>query len=209
MFDRLRGGWFTTHVTSHPDRIYDALNASVSVLRDLGVQPISRRELARARTTLLTRHESDLKDNVYWLGLITHMQNQHVPLKTITCLRDLVPLYEAVTIEDVMLAYNQLKLDDDSIFTCVGTSGKEQPPVPERVLQGLSYLADDDDEQPNGAAGSGSGPFQLPNLGALFTAWLAAQQAANLNQAAHISKAVKGMQAEQQRQAEEQKQSKQ
>ncbi len=46
----------------------------MTVLRDLRYVPINRRELARAKTTLLTRHESDLKDNTYWLGLITHLQ---------------------------------------------------------------------------------------------------------------------------------------
>jgi hypothetical protein len=41
---------------------------------------------------VLTRHESDLKDNAYWLGLITHLQNPHVPYKTMECLRDLKAL---------------------------------------------------------------------------------------------------------------------
>ncbi len=45
--------------------------------------------VCRARTTIMTRHESDLKDNIYWLGLMTHLQNPHVPWKDVTCLRDL------------------------------------------------------------------------------------------------------------------------
>lgn len=61
-------------VTSHPDKIHDALAASVSVLRDVRVSPINKRELSRAKITLLTRHEADLKDNEYWLGLMTHVQ---------------------------------------------------------------------------------------------------------------------------------------
>jgi hypothetical protein len=76
-------------VTSDPGKIYDALDASAAVLRDLLRSPINRRELARARMTILTRHESDLKDNVYWLGLLTHLQNPTVPWKNVTCLRDL------------------------------------------------------------------------------------------------------------------------
>lgn len=44
------------------------------MLRDVKYAPVNRRELARARTTLLTRHESDMKDNSYWLGLLTHLQ---------------------------------------------------------------------------------------------------------------------------------------
>jgi len=42
--------------------------------------------------TVLTRHDSDMKDNTYWLGLITHLQNPHVPYKSLDCLRDLKAL---------------------------------------------------------------------------------------------------------------------
>ncbi len=70
---------YTAKLDMHPApnpslQIYDALNASISVLRDVKYAPVNRRELARARTTLLTRHESDMKDNSYWLGLLTHLQ---------------------------------------------------------------------------------------------------------------------------------------
>lgn len=147
MFDRVRLGWYSVHVTSHPDKIYDALNASIAVLRDIAVSPINRREVARARTTLLTRHESDMKDNTYWLGLMTHLQNDQVPQKTVICLRDLKvsliddaswngmdiiltiglalqTMYEAITVEDIYYLYNFFNFDDNHIFTCVGISGK-------------------------------------------------------------------------------------
>lgn len=52
------------------------------------------------------------------------MQSPTVPHKSLACLRDLKPLYEALTIEDVYHVYNALKLDDANIFTCVGTSGE-------------------------------------------------------------------------------------
>lgn len=74
MCPRVRAGWFSVDVTSHPDKIHDALAASVSVLRDVKVSAINKRELSRAKITLLTRHEADLKDNEYWLGLMTHVQ---------------------------------------------------------------------------------------------------------------------------------------
>jgi hypothetical protein len=67
-------------VTSYPDKIYDALYASVSVLRELRTSIITDRDLQRAKRTLLTRHESDLKTNVYWLGLLTHLQNSRVSM---------------------------------------------------------------------------------------------------------------------------------
>jgi hypothetical protein len=34
--------------------------------------------------------------------------------------------YEALTVEDIYLLYSHFKTDDDSIFTCVGTSGEWQ-----------------------------------------------------------------------------------
>lgn len=43
MFDRLRSGWYSVHVTSDPEKIYDALNASAAVLRDIALNPVNRR----------------------------------------------------------------------------------------------------------------------------------------------------------------------
>ena len=63
------------------------------------------------------------QNNVYRLALLTHLQNEHVPLKVPECLRDLRTMYEAATIDDVNDAYAQFHMDDDQIFTCVGTSG--------------------------------------------------------------------------------------
>ena len=61
---------------------------------------------------------------MYRLGLLTHLQNEHVPLKVPECLRDLRTMYEAATIDDVNDAYAQFQMDDDHVFTCVGTSGE-------------------------------------------------------------------------------------
>lgn len=61
MFDRLNIGWFVINVTSTPQKIQEALQASVGVLRTLASQRITVRELARAQRTLLTRYESDNK----------------------------------------------------------------------------------------------------------------------------------------------------
>lgn len=60
---------------------------------------------------------------MYRLGLLTHLQNEYVPLKVPECLRDLRAMYEAATIDDVADAYAQFRMDDDHVFTCVGTSG--------------------------------------------------------------------------------------
>lgn len=34
-------------------------------------------------------------------------------------------LYEAATIGDIYLAYEQLKIDDDSLFSCIGVAGAQ------------------------------------------------------------------------------------
>ena len=74
-----------------------------------------------------------VQTNVYRLGLITHLQAEAVPLKSVQCLRDLQRMYEAASVEDVMQAYHQIPVDDDHIFTCIGTSGPN--PLPEAVRQ--------------------------------------------------------------------------
>ena len=56
-------------VTSTPAKIDEALAAALRVLRGFSTQRISQREVERARMTLLTRHETELKTNIYWVGL--------------------------------------------------------------------------------------------------------------------------------------------
>ena len=125
LFDRLPAGWFTVNVTSTPEKIKDAALASIRVLRSGETQPFTERDLLRAKRTLLTRHESDLKDNAYWLSLLTHLQSDAVPLKRIECLRDLRAMYESMTVEDIYDAYAQFDFSDNAIYTCVATSGPE------------------------------------------------------------------------------------
>ncbi len=87
-------------------------------------------------------------------------------------------------------------------------AGKAPPPTPDRVLSGLSYMDDSDEEADygavelggrgaangaNGARGTGSSAngqqqqqeaaAKLENPLALFTAWMAAAQAANIRSA--------------------------
>ncbi|CAK9871880.1 unnamed protein product [Sphagnum jensenii] len=125
LFDRLKAGWFVISVTSTPAKIKHAVDASLNVLRSIQGSKINQRELDRAKRTLLMRHESDSKDNTYWLGMLTHLQAPSVSRKDVGCLRDLPHLYEVTTAEDVYNAYNYLSLDDGSLFTCIGVAGTE------------------------------------------------------------------------------------
>ena len=135
LFDRLPTGWFYVNVTSTPQKIKDAMMASMRVLRSGSIQPFTSRDLLRAKRTLITRHESDLKDNGYWLALLTHIQSPAVPLKSVECLRDLTAMYESITVEDVYEAYNHFDFSDEATFTCIGTSGSEATLFDSPILQ--------------------------------------------------------------------------
>jgi predicted Zn-dependent peptidase len=156
LFDRLRAGWFCIKVTSTPQRIRDAADASLRVLRSLKDSRVTPRELLRAKRTLLARHETDLKDNAYRLGLLTHLQCEGVPLKVPEAVRDLRRMYEAATVDDVHEAYAQLALGDGDVFVCVGTSGPEEPA--EATVTPVSAAAVAAAAAPSGGGGGGT-PF--------------------------------------------------
>lgn len=132
-FERLVGGWYLLSVTSMPEKIDEAAAASLRVLRGLALHRVTTRELDRARRTLLTRHESDLKDNQYWLGLLSHTQSESVPGKNLGCVSDLVALYESATVDDLYEAYRMLDTGDGMV-TCIATSGTEERPVVQGYL---------------------------------------------------------------------------
>ncbi|KAL7152707.1 hypothetical protein ABFS83_04G116200 [Erythranthe nasuta] len=125
LFDRLKLGWYVISVTSTPGKVHKAVDACKNVLKGLLSSRIAPRELDRARRTLLMRHEAEIKSNAYWLGLMAHLQATSVPRKDISCIKDLISLYEAATIEDVYIAYEQLKVDDNSLFSCIGVAGSQ------------------------------------------------------------------------------------
>ncbi|KAF7836553.1 stromal processing peptidase, chloroplastic [Senna tora] len=125
LFDRLKLGWYVVSVTSTPGKVHKAVDACKNVLRGLHSNKITERELDRAKRTLLMRHEAEIKSNAYWLGLLAHLQASSVPRKDISCIKDLIFLYEAATIEDIYLAYEQLKVDDNSLYSCIGIAGSQ------------------------------------------------------------------------------------
>ena len=44
-------------------------------------------------------------------------------IQGISCVKELTFLYEAASIEDIYLAYDQLKVDEDSLYSCIGIAG--------------------------------------------------------------------------------------
>ncbi|KAL9347677.1 hypothetical protein Peur_059043 [Populus x canadensis] len=125
LFDRLKLGWYVVSVTSTPGKVHKAVDACKSVLRGLHSNKVAQRELDRAKRTLLMRHETEIKSNAYWLGLLAHLQASSVPRKDVSCIKDLTSLYEAATIEDIYVAYEQLKVDEDSLYSCIGVAGAQ------------------------------------------------------------------------------------
>ncbi|KAJ6880301.1 stromal processing peptidase [Populus alba x Populus x berolinensis] len=125
LFDRLKLGWYVVSVTSTPGKVHKAVDACKSVLRGLHSNKVAQRELDRAKRTLLMRHETEIKSNAYWLGLLAHLQASSVPRKDVSCIKDLTSLYEAATIEDIYAAYEQLKVDEDSLYSCIGVAGAQ------------------------------------------------------------------------------------
>ncbi|GAV65794.1 Peptidase_M16 domain-containing protein/Peptidase_M16_C domain-containing protein [Cephalotus follicularis] len=125
LFDQLKLGWYVISVTSTPGKVHKAVDACKSVLRGLHSNKIAQRELDRAKRTLLMRHDAEIKSNAYWLGLLAHLQAASVPRKDISCIKDLTSLYEAATIEDIYLAYEQLKVDENSLYSCIGIAGAQ------------------------------------------------------------------------------------
>ncbi|CAK9145304.1 unnamed protein product [Ilex paraguariensis] len=125
LFDRLNLGWYVISVTSTPGKVHEAVDACKNVLRGLHGNKIAPRELDRAKRTLLMRHEAETKSNAYWLGLLAHLQAASVPRKDISCIKDLTMLYEAATISDIYVAYDQLKIDENSLYSCIGIAGAQ------------------------------------------------------------------------------------
>ncbi|PIA34142.1 hypothetical protein AQUCO_03800008v1 [Aquilegia coerulea] len=135
LFDRLKLGWYVISVTSTPAKVYKAVDACKNVLRGLHSNKIAQRELDRAKRTLLMRHEAESKSNAYWLGLLAHVQASSVPRKDVACIKEMPLLYEVATIEDVYLAYEHLKIDEDSLFSCIGVAGSQAGEVLSESLE--------------------------------------------------------------------------
>ena len=46
-------------------------------------------------------------------------------VQDISCIKDLTSLYDAAGIEDIYLAYDQLKVDEDFLYSCIGIAGAQ------------------------------------------------------------------------------------
>ena len=70
--DMYQVAWWSVHVTSKPENIHKAVNASLDVLRGIATMRIMPYELERAKVTVLTKHDADTKVcfllDVSWLG---------------------------------------------------------------------------------------------------------------------------------------------
>lgn len=53
------------------------------------------------------------------------MFHSAILVQDISCIKDLTNLYEVAAIEDIYLAYDQLKVEDYSIYSCIGVAGAQ------------------------------------------------------------------------------------
>ena len=77
-----------------------------------------------------------MQTNLFQMQLLQHLQCEAVPGAVVEGVRDLRDCLEATTLEDLYVFFDHLKLSDDDIFTCIGTSGPQvRPPVSAGVYQ--------------------------------------------------------------------------
>lgn len=70
---------------------------------------------------------------------VSHVSSLLTVGQDLSCIKDLTSLYEAATIDDVYIAYDQLKVDADSLYTCIGIAGAQAGE--ESVGEDFSYFS--------------------------------------------------------------------
>merc|ERR1711937_818037 len=109
-------------------RLFTTVRDALGLTYDVSFELHNFDQLDRAKRNLLTRHDSDMKDNGYWVSLLTHLQNDLVPNKDIGCLQDLVRMYDEALVADIYEAYGRLGLSEEAVYSCVGVSGPNLAP---------------------------------------------------------------------------------
>ena len=182
-------------VTSTPAKIDDALDAALRVLRGFKSQRISVREVERARMTLLTRHETELKTNAYWVDLMqyTALGDVLAPAKDVSCISDLPAMYEAATVDDLYEVYAQLGLGDGEIFTCVTVAGDTDPAIArKKAEEDAAKSAAQAMANAMGGAGGAGGAVDPSAAAAAAMEAMRQAMAANAGFATEALKAMKG-----------------
>jgi hypothetical protein len=146
-----------------------------------------------------------LKDNNYWLGLLTHLQSPDVPYKRVECLRDLKTMYETSTIGDLYDAYQHFDFSGEAVFTCVGTSGKAPPPLPDKERLDSMFYGNGSRQGSAwngqiGAAGSGQLPVDFAAAFSKAFGGLKQQQQVPMSDAGGAGNGAPGQQELQQQQ---------
>ncbi|EXB88270.1 putative zinc protease pqqL [Morus notabilis] len=117
---KLNLGWYVISISSTPSKVHKTVDACKKVVKDFRSVRFSSDDLEEVRECMLKRHEEEMMSNSYWLKLLCLLQASYVSRKDISCLGDLASLYKAVTMEDIYLAYDHLKISEDSIYSCIG-----------------------------------------------------------------------------------------
>lgn len=85
-----------------------------------------------------------LQENLYQLGLLTHLQCPDVPLKSARVLRDLKLMYEVAQVDDLQDAYREVQLQAaNALCVCPCTLSKssmeDSPPNLVSSIQNLLH----------------------------------------------------------------------
>ena len=123
-FERIQGGWYLVTVTAKPEQAQAALDACKETLQAARTwDPITENNLQSAAYELVSKHQGALQTNRYWVDLMSGLQLDGMPDKTVDYIRDFVPLVNSIRVSDVQAMLENLSVDEQDIWSCIGSSG--------------------------------------------------------------------------------------
>ena len=111
-------------VTAKPEQAHAALDACKETLQAARTwDPITENNLQSAAYELVSKHQGALQTNRYWVDLMSGLQLDGMPDKTVDYIRDFVPLVNSIRVSDVQAMLENLSVDEQDIWSCIGSSG--------------------------------------------------------------------------------------
>eukprot|EP00968_Pinguiococcus_pyrenoidosus_P026966 scaffold7344_cov242-Pinguiococcus_pyrenoidosus.AAC.2 len=111
-FDAIQGSIFLFSVTCSPDKVKAARDAVLETLNIMSeYYPLSDDNIQSGKRIILSRHFQEGRTNKYWVELMTGIQSAGVP-KDVRCVTDVEEMISSVTLRDVKLLFEALRLTD-------------------------------------------------------------------------------------------------
>lgn len=104
-FTRSKAGWYLVSVITSPHEAKKALAACQNVLHDLA-RPggVSLAAVQSAASTLLSKHQEDIRSNRFWVDALSGTQSPSIPWKTGDRLTEFEAVLASVTPEVSVLS---------------------------------------------------------------------------------------------------------